>query len=225
MKDGQQPRRGRPEGNPDTARRVLSIARRLFSEHGFDATSIRKVATEAEVDPAVVHYHFGTKTQLFRAAIGTDSPAGVVPPPPVAQRDDHERAECIAGHFLATWESMAAREKLLALLRSAGTHDESAEVLRTFINGPLWTVHGKPDGRTSELENSLAAAQLLGVALLRYVVKVESLAQLPVAALVARLSPVISYHLAAGHTQHPEGERDHGDAPQGQLSETIGRKA
>ena len=48
-------RRGRRSGGSDSRELILATARRLFAEHGFDGTSLRQVAREAEVDPAMVH--------------------------------------------------------------------------------------------------------------------------------------------------------------------------
>src|SRR6185436_3436569 len=62
-------RPGRPPGTSDTRERILVSARELFARNGIDNTSIRAIATDADVDPALVHHYFGTKTQLFAAAI------------------------------------------------------------------------------------------------------------------------------------------------------------
>ncbi|BCI88635.1 hypothetical protein NIIDMKKI_38410 [Mycobacterium kansasii] len=62
-------RPGRPAGNSDTRERILACARELFAHNGIDRTSIRAVATAAGVDAALVHHYFGTKQQLFAAAI------------------------------------------------------------------------------------------------------------------------------------------------------------
>ncbi|WP_019548499.1 TetR/AcrR family transcriptional regulator [Streptomyces sulphureus] len=196
---GQRTRRGRPAGHPDTAGDVLNVARRLFAESGYHVTSVRGVASEAGVDAAVVHYYFGTKSALFRAAVGLDDAAGVAPPPPTGQ-DDEARAAYICEHFTRVWECTALREQLLALLRSVGTHRESAEGLRGFTDGPLWNAHSAACSRSTELEKSLAAAQLIGVALLRYVVGVDALVQVSAAELASRLSPVVSFHLTPQDT-------------------------
>src|SRR6478609_5289408 len=58
-------RPGRPPGTSDTRARILECARNLFARNGIDKTSIRAIAKDAGVDPALVHHYFGTKTQLF----------------------------------------------------------------------------------------------------------------------------------------------------------------
>jgi AcrR family transcriptional regulator len=53
----------------DTKTRILDAAERLFVEHGFEATSLRSLTTAAEVNLAAVHYHFGSKEELFQAVL------------------------------------------------------------------------------------------------------------------------------------------------------------
>src|SRR5687768_10927277 len=63
------PRRGRRPGSPDTRAGVLTVARERFATQGYAGTSVRAVAAEAGVDPALVHHYFGTKDDLFLAAL------------------------------------------------------------------------------------------------------------------------------------------------------------
>ncbi|MGV0799582.1 helix-turn-helix domain-containing protein, partial [Mycolicibacterium elephantis] len=67
--DAERKRPGRPRGTSDTRERILKCARDLFARNGVDKTSIRAVAAAAGVDPALVHHYYGTKQQLFAAAI------------------------------------------------------------------------------------------------------------------------------------------------------------
>jgi len=64
-----QKRPGRPPGPSDTRDRILASARELFARNGIDKTSIRAIASAAGVDAALVHHYFGTKQQLFVAAV------------------------------------------------------------------------------------------------------------------------------------------------------------
>ena len=53
----------------NTKKLILDVAERLFAERGFAGTSLRSVVTEAGVNLAAVHYHFGSKEGLFRAVV------------------------------------------------------------------------------------------------------------------------------------------------------------
>ena len=66
---GRAPRRGRRPGAPDTRAAVLEAARSAFADKGFAGTTIRSVAAAAGVDAALVHHYFGTKDDLFLAAM------------------------------------------------------------------------------------------------------------------------------------------------------------
>ena len=50
----------------DTRDRILDVAERLFMEHGFEATSMRQITSEAGVNLAAVNYHFGSKERLVQ---------------------------------------------------------------------------------------------------------------------------------------------------------------
>lgn len=53
----------------DTKEQIINVAERLFAERGFAGTTLRNVISEAEVNLAAVHYHFGSKEELFRAVV------------------------------------------------------------------------------------------------------------------------------------------------------------
>lgn len=53
----------------DTKTRILDAAELLFTEHGFEATSLRSLTAAASVNLAAVNYHFGTKEELFQAVL------------------------------------------------------------------------------------------------------------------------------------------------------------
>jgi AcrR family transcriptional regulator len=53
----------------DTKARILDAAERLFGAKGFDATSLRDITTEAQVNLAAVNYHFQSKESLIDAVI------------------------------------------------------------------------------------------------------------------------------------------------------------
>src|SRR5215207_6660815 len=72
-------RRGPRRDGADTRGAVLEAARSRFAAHGYDGTKLRDVAADADVDVALVSYHFGSKDQLFAAAMALDvNPAQLV---------------------------------------------------------------------------------------------------------------------------------------------------
>jgi AcrR family transcriptional regulator len=58
---------GAPERGAATRQALLDTAERLFAEHGYGATSLRRITAAADANLAAVHYHFGSKQDLFVA--------------------------------------------------------------------------------------------------------------------------------------------------------------
>jgi AcrR family transcriptional regulator len=186
---------GRRPGNPDTRQLLLETARRLFAEAGYDKTSVRDIAAAAGVDPALIRHYFGTKAELFRATMGWPfEPAQVAVQVTEGGRD--EIAARLTRVFFEAWEQPDSRAPLLAILRGAATHEESATLVRQFIQGQLYRqIAAELPDPDAELRIDLAMAQLLGIAYLRHILRVEPIASTPLDELTARVAPVIGAHM------------------------------
>ncbi|GAB7103501.1 TetR family transcriptional regulator [Streptomyces phaeofaciens JCM 4814] len=191
-------RRGRPPRteSADTRDRILAAAREQFSERGYDKTSVRGIAKSAGVDPALVHHYFGTKEQIFEAAIEVAFAPTLDAPAALAEGPMEGLGERLARFFFGVWENPATRTPLLAILRSAVNNETAAAVFRRLVAAQvLRRIAAQLDLPDAELRAELAAAQLVGCAMLRYVIKVEPLASADVEQLVARVAPVVQGHL------------------------------
>ncbi len=156
---------------------------------------MRAIALEAEVDAALVHHFFGTKEQVFVAALELPfRPTELLPQLLTGPRE--ETGERFVRAFLAVWRDPAARAPALALLRSATTNAQAAAMIRQFITaallGPLAGALGVP-----RLRVAAAAAQLVGLVMLRYVLEIEPLASASEEEIVGLIAPVIQRHLDA----------------------------
>ena len=184
-------RAGRRPGGPDTRGEILAAARAEFSERAYDGASLRAIAARAGVDPALIHHYFGTKEQLFLAAMEIP----FVPSEVAAQITDGPReamGERAVRVFIATWGHPERRRPFLALLRSAMTHEAAAALLRQFAGRVMLVrVVAGLDLPDRELRAEAAVSHLIGIALLRYVVKIEPLASISDEELVALVGPVI----------------------------------
>ncbi|SDZ08672.1 transcriptional regulator, TetR family [Micromonospora pattaloongensis] len=199
-------RTGRRPGNPDTREAILAAAREAFAERGFDQASIRAIAAAAGVDPALVHHYFGTKDQLFLAAMNSPIDPGELIPR-VWNGDPDAVGERLVGAFLGIWDSPAGTAAV-ALLRSAVSNDWTARLLREF----MLTQVMRPMVKAAELDPAeaalrvpLVASQLVGLAMVRYIIKVEPFASAPTGALVAAVGPTIQRYL----TDELPGAFDH----------------
>jgi AcrR family transcriptional regulator len=186
---------GRRPGNPDTRQELLDTARRMFADAGYDKTSVRDIATAASVDPALVRHYFGTKAELFRATMGWPFVPAQIAAEVTGEGRDKIGAR-LTRVFFEAWERPDSRAPLLAILRGAATHEESATLVRQFIQGQLYRqMAAELSGPDAELRIDLAMSQLLGIAYLRYALRVDPVASTPMEELVARVTPVIQAHL------------------------------
>jgi AcrR family transcriptional regulator len=184
-------RTGRRPGAPETRATILASARRGFGARGYDATSLRSIAEEAGVDPALLVHYFGNKEGLFAAALGvTVRPSELFAGLETAEVG--EAVEAIVRRYVVMLDVDQTRDALLSLVRSAVSNERAAAMLREFLTEEILTVMSAlidcPDAR---LRASLAAAQLVGIAMLRHVVRVEPLAAASSDEIVALAAPVV----------------------------------
>jgi AcrR family transcriptional regulator len=182
-------RPGRRPGPTETREDILTAARGLFAEKGYDGASIRAIARAADVDPALVHHFFGAKESLFVAAMEFPvNPAEVLPFILGGPRESVGRR--MAQTFLRAWGRPDARGPLIGLLRSSMTNEQAAEMLRQFVSSAILSRVGQSfDVPLVRLE--AAAAQMIGVAILRYVLRVEPIASVPDDELIELLAPTL----------------------------------
>jgi AcrR family transcriptional regulator len=188
-------RTGRRSGTPDTREAILTVARRRFATRGYDATSLRGIATEAKVDPALVLHYFGTKEGLFVAATGLPAGLSALLRSLVALPED-DRVPALVHGYLHVVDSDQSRNAILALVRSAVSNDQAATMMREFLTAELLPVIARLTGRQdARLRASLVAAQLIGIATLRHVIKVDPLARTSPDEIVALVTPAIDQYL------------------------------
>ncbi|MCX4811845.1 TetR family transcriptional regulator [Streptomyces sp. NBC_01239] len=198
MTDATAKRRGRPPRteSADTRDRILTAAREEFSERGYEKTSVRGIAKAAGVDPALVHHYFGTKEQIFEAAVEVAFAPARNAPETVAEGPLDGVGERLTRFIFGIWENPATRTPLLAVVRSAVNNEAAAAVFRRLVvSQVLGRVAARLDLPDGDLRAELAAAQLVGTAMLRYVIKVEPLASVDVERIIARVAPVVQGHL------------------------------
>lgn len=189
-------RSGRRPGNQDTKQAILESARKAFAERGFDKASIRAIAAGAEVDPALVHHYFGTKEKLFLASMNAPiNPAEVIPAALAGPRE--EAGERLVRLVLGVWDSSAG-SAALALLRSALSNEWTARLMREFVVTQVLrraVAHLDIDEKEAPTRAALVATQIAGLAVVRYVLKVEPVASAPPEQLVAAVGPSVQRYL------------------------------
>ena len=192
-RDGAPARPGRRRGPSGTRPLILAAARELFAEKGFDGTSLRAVARSAGVDPALVHHFFAGKEALFVEAMEFPvDPARLVPLLLDGPRE--EIGARLVRIFLDLLGDEETRPRLLAIVRSAVTSERGAAMVREFMTaamlGRLADALDVPPARIA-----LAASQMIGLVMTRYVLEVEPLTRAADEELVELLAPVIQRYL------------------------------
>jgi AcrR family transcriptional regulator len=188
-------RTGRRAGSADTRGEILAAARQVFGEHGFENASVRAVASRAGVDPALVHHYFGSKQALFLAAMELPIDFNAL----VEQVMIGPRREVgarLVRQTLELWERSTTRSLLMGIVRSATTDEVAASMLRRLLSeGPILALTratGQPD---AALRATLAGSQVVGLAMARYVIRVEPLASASTEEVVRTIGPTLQRYL------------------------------
>jgi AcrR family transcriptional regulator len=186
---------GRPPGTSDTRERILTSARDLFARNGFDKTSIRAVAAEAGVDPALVHHYFGTKHKLFTAAIRIPiDPMMIIRP--LRETPIEELGLTVPSVLLPLWDS-ELRDGVIATLRSL-LSGADVGLLRSFMRevviAEIAARVDNPPG-TGIVRAEFVMSQLAGVMMARYILEVEPFASLPAMQIAETIAPNLQRYL------------------------------
>ncbi|MEH3155460.1 MAG: TetR family transcriptional regulator [Gordonia paraffinivorans] len=178
----------------DATRTALVAAARVrFGRTGYAATTVREIATDAGVDPALIMRYFGGKRGLYDAAVQVDLRL-----PDFTDVDPDHLGRAVVATFLDRWDGRAG-EPLRVLLASAGTDADAAHRMRaTFAHQvtPAISAVQAHRGHTPHIE--VVVAVLIGLATLRYVVRVPEIVQLTRAEILDRFSPALQHELTGG---------------------------
>jgi len=186
--------RGRRPGAPDTRAAVLAAARSSFAELGFRGTTIRAVASAAGVDPALVHHYFGSKDDLFLAAMELP----VDPREVIAHVTDgpvEGVAERLLAAFLGVWDDPVVQPTLLTVARRVLEPGGDRLLSEGFLPVVIWPVGARLGLDRPEHRMTLVASQMIGLILIRYLLRVEPLASLSKEAVIATYAPTLQRYL------------------------------
>ena len=193
-------RRGRRQGEPVSRDAVLAAAKNRFATEGYEKTTLRAIANDAHVDPSMVLYLFGSKEELFRESLRLIiDPAVLVAALTGGPDDDPDIGTRMARTYLGIWEAPDTASSMRAMLQSATSNSDAHEAFRGFMqNYVLTAVSGVlGGGEQARLRAMLAASQLVGTALLRYVMQVPPLSALSGDEVVRLLAPTVTRYLTA----------------------------
>jgi AcrR family transcriptional regulator len=168
---------------------ILVAARERFAAAGFEAATIRAIAADAGIDPAMVMRYYGSKDKLFAAAAEFDLKF----PDLSGVRSEHLGAAMVS-HFLDRWEG---DEALIVLLRSSTTNDEAAARMHQIFVGQLEPLVATLVPAGAAARAGLVASQILGFALCRYVLRLQPVVRMSREEIVDWLGPTIQRYLSS----------------------------
>jgi AcrR family transcriptional regulator len=187
-------RPGRRPGPSSTRSEILVSARTLFASRGYHGTTVRDIAADAGVNAALVHHYFGSKEQVFVAAMNLPlNPADLIS----RLRDGGPRAalgERVVRLFARTWRDPATGQPLQALLRTAASTEQGATMMRQFVEEVMLPRVSAELG-VSRVRAAGAFSQLIGFALAATILRTEPLASASEDEVVALLAPSVQRYL------------------------------
>lgn len=168
---------GRRPGNADTRGEIVEAAKRVFAAKGYDGASLRAVAREARVDPALVHHYFDGKASLFVAAMALPFDPRQVKEQ--AASSEHSGARTIEG-FLTMWDHAEGTGSSFSSCVAAMAASASvADAMREFVNERVWSILPQAEGETAAMakrRTAMVSSQLMGLAFTRYILRVAPMA-------------------------------------------------
>jgi AcrR family transcriptional regulator len=181
----------KPRRSDATRATILTAARERFAADGYERATIRSIAADAGIDPAMVMRYYGNKEKLFAAAAEFDLR---LPDLSEVPRDD--LGATLARHFLSRWED---DETMMALLLAVVTNAVAAERMRTIFATQLGPVvlGISPDAASVPTRAGLLATQMLGFALCRYVLRLPPIVAMPADEVVRWLGPTLQRYLTS----------------------------
>jgi AcrR family transcriptional regulator len=187
---------GRRPGNADTRGEIVDAARRTFAAKGYNGTSLRAVAREAGVDPALVHHYFEGKASLFVAAMAIPFDPRRVSEQAAAPGFSGART---IEAFLAMWDKAEGSGSSFASLTAAMASSESvADSIREFVNERVWSVRTPNEGEGEALtrrRTAMVSSQLMGLAFARYILRAPPISTASVKQIARWIGPTLDRYV------------------------------
>lgn len=188
----------------------MASARDLFAAHGYDGASVRQIATAAEVDPALIHHYFGTKERLFHAVLEIPvAPDELIPQ--IFSADPEDVSDRLVRTFLEVWESPVTGPAMIGFLRTVVANDAGSRLAREFFAVRIVRTVMRELGAGVVEEEApyrvlLVSSQLFGLALTRYVLRLDAIATVDAEEVARAVAPTVERYLF-GELTPPMGQR------------------
>jgi AcrR family transcriptional regulator len=162
---------------------ILAAARSRFGSEGYERTTLRAVAGDVGVDPALVIRYFGSKQQLFAAAAEF-----TIHLPDLRAMAPDDMADALLGRFFAVWE---ADTTFVALLRAAMTSPAAAETMHNVFATQVAPAIAAVAPDNPATRAVLIGSLVIGMATTRYALEVPAARALEHDELIRWARPII----------------------------------
>jgi len=173
----------KPLRSQPTRDRIMAAAKKIFGRDGFDVATIRAIAAEADINPAMVMRYFGSKELLFAAVTTLKIDRSYLSEVPKGKI-----GEAIVRDGLDRWDDPQWANNVIAMVRTAVNNPAARERFNngyteslTALQAALLQHHGL---KLSKETVSLMATEVLGVLIARYILRIEAVVNTPREALI-----------------------------------------
>ena len=189
-------RSGRRPGDSGTRDAIRAAAIEQFAERGYDRPSMRSIAQQAGVDPALVSHYFGSKHALFVDVVELPFDPAQAVPMVFGGGDRAEVGARLAGFLVGVLEQPGGRQRVTGLVRAAASEPEAARMVRDLLTREIIArVVAELRVDDAQLRANLVASQVVGLVMARYIVGLEPLASMPPAEVAAFVAPTFQRYL------------------------------
>ena len=151
-----------------TRRAILGAARAMFAARGYEGTTIRAVAAQADVDGVDGHALLPVQGGVVHGGLVTMD----LQVPDLGSVRASRRGESLVRHFISRWEDPVRDYELIALMRTAVTSETVAEQLQAVLSQLITEPIAELGDEQAAERGTFIAAQLLGLALCRNILPV-----------------------------------------------------
>ncbi len=194
--------RGRRPGDENTRQTILDSARRLFAEQGYERASMRAIARDAGVDPALIVHYFGSKQDLLVEALRLPlDPAQVTAG--ISGLPADQRGAAFVRVLLSVWERPEVREYILGMLRTAASHEIARKALTRTLHDSVQPVVASLVIDQPQRRSALVISQMAGLAMTRYFLAIPEMVGLTEEELVADVGATVQRYLTGDLSRSP----------------------
>ncbi len=185
---------GRRQGESNAKEDIILAAQNLFALSGYDKATIRSIAKEAKVDPALINHYFKSKQELF-----IESMLPLFDGPKLLQKaldgPDDEIGLRLSRLFIFLISNERTKSLIIGIIRSSTTDEQAAKMMNIFITENVASIlKQKIKGNDASVISNLIGSQFVGIVLAREIIKVEPLASLSEDDLMKYLAPKLQIY-------------------------------